>query len=182
LNSKLNWIWFELIQRKTENLTIHLGIAAAYSYRGTLGQAQLARSTARPLAAPCHWGTAQRVHDVERHGVVTASAPIVASSPPTEHRLNLEDFLGETVTKRWPTCGYTRTQKGRLGRYSSPLRRSAQRRETTSTGKSAWKWKKVLLDRLRSYTRAPWTLGTTWLAMRSKGVGARAAKTRAKAP
>jgi hypothetical protein len=32
-NSKLDWIWFELIQRKKKNLTIQSGPAAAHSYR-----------------------------------------------------------------------------------------------------------------------------------------------------
>jgi hypothetical protein len=31
-NSKLNWISFELIQRKKKNLTIHSGLTAAHSY------------------------------------------------------------------------------------------------------------------------------------------------------
>jgi hypothetical protein len=38
-----------------ENSTIHSGLAAAHSYRGSLGQSQLDRPTARPLASPCHW-------------------------------------------------------------------------------------------------------------------------------
>jgi hypothetical protein len=36
-----------------ENLTIQSGFIAAHSYRSSLGQAQLARPTARPLAGPC---------------------------------------------------------------------------------------------------------------------------------
>jgi hypothetical protein len=39
-------------------------------------------------------------------------------------------------------------------------------------GKSAWKWKKVLLGRPPSYARAPWTLGMAWSATRSTGAGA----------
>jgi hypothetical protein len=38
-NWNLNCIWFELPMEKMENSTIHLGITAAHSYRGSLGQA-----------------------------------------------------------------------------------------------------------------------------------------------
>jgi hypothetical protein len=67
-----------------ENSIFHMGITTAHSYRGSLGQAQLARPMAKPLAGPCPWGTAQRVHGTEWHGEAMASAPNMASSPPTE--------------------------------------------------------------------------------------------------
>jgi hypothetical protein len=38
-----------------ENSTIHLGHTAAHDYRGSLGQAQLARPTTRPFASRCNW-------------------------------------------------------------------------------------------------------------------------------
>jgi hypothetical protein len=61
-----------------------MGHTATHGYRGSLGQAQLSRPMTRCLDGPCHWGTAQRAHDEERHGVATTSAPTVASSLPTE--------------------------------------------------------------------------------------------------
>jgi hypothetical protein len=58
------------------------------------------------------------------------------------------------------------------GLHGSPSRQSAQQSKMTSTGKSVQKWKKVLLDWLPSWTRAPWMLGTAWPVMRCIGAAA----------
>jgi hypothetical protein len=118
-NSKLKMIWFELIQRKMKNFTIHSGLAVAHSYRGSLGQGQLARPTARPLVGPC-----QRARPTRARCAVTTcgggrSGTMVSSSPAKRWR-RPRVFWGEMVTGRWPTCGYIRTQNGRLGRGCSP--------------------------------------------------------------
>jgi hypothetical protein len=43
----------KIIRIEKGKVTIHLGHIAAHDYRGSLGQAQLARPMARPLASPC---------------------------------------------------------------------------------------------------------------------------------
>jgi hypothetical protein len=44
--------------------------------------------------------------------------------------------------------------------------------EDCKDGKTSLQWKKVLQNRLPRCTRGPWTLGTTWMAMRSMEKGA----------
>jgi hypothetical protein len=60
-----------------ENSTIHLGITAAHGYRGSVGQAQLSRPTASPLAGPCHWA----LPSVWSPRAATAIAGTMASTP-----------------------------------------------------------------------------------------------------
>jgi hypothetical protein len=102
-----------------KNFTIHSGLAVAHSYRGSLGQGQLARPTARPLVGPCQRACPTRA----RCAVTTCgggrSGTMVISSPAKGWR-RPRVFWGEMVTGRWPTCGYIRTQNGRLGRGCSP--------------------------------------------------------------
>jgi hypothetical protein len=73
-----------------ENLTINSSLAAAHSNRGSLGQAQLARTMARLLAGPC-----QRAHLALCRG----QSGTVASSLPAKRRRKPKAFQGGTVTR-----------------------------------------------------------------------------------
>jgi hypothetical protein len=63
-----------------------MDLAVAHSYKGSLGQAQLARATARPLAGPCQWTRPARA----RRAVTTCgrgqSGTMVSSSPAKRQR------------------------------------------------------------------------------------------------
>jgi hypothetical protein len=108
----------------------------AQGHSAQAGQALLSRPMAEAIGSPRQPGTAKarpaRAHRVwarsERHG-----------DEPAHRRWGLGEVCGKTIYEVWPSCYYTKTGEGRLGRGSSPVVNSGRWRTATSMKETSMK-------------------------------------------